>query len=68
MSGNKKLKFFIKISLNIRFETTRQSLCHEGDSMLAAMFKMDSNFGKTGIQEDGSYFLDRDPEMFKVFL
>ena len=36
--------------------------------MLAAMFKMDSNFGKPGIQEDGAYFLDRDPEVFKEIL
>ena len=50
----------------IRFETTRQTLSFEGDSMLAAMFDVDSNFGKPGIMRDGAYCLDRDPEVFKV--
>ena len=61
-----KDKSFIKISFLIRFETTRQTLCHEGDSMLAAMFNVDSNFSKPGIQENGAYFLDRDPKVFEV--
>ena len=57
-----------KLYFYIRFETTRLTLFYESDSMLAAMFNVDSNFSKPGIMRDGAYCLDRDPEMFKVFL
>ena len=52
----------------IRFETTRQTLSYESDSMLAAMFNVDSNFSKPGIMRDGAYCLDRDPKVFEVIL
>ena len=57
-----------KLYFYIRFETTRLTLFYESDSMLAAMFNVDSNFNKPAIMRDGAYCLDRDPEMFKVFL
>ena len=33
--------------------------------MLAAMFAVDSKL-KPGIEEDGAFFLDRDPKVFEV--
>merc|ERR1719186_478069 len=52
----------------VRFETKRQTLSYEVESMLATMVHVDSNFDKAGIMRDGAYCLDRDPEVFKVVL
>ena len=56
-----------KLIFDLRFKTTRQTLCSDGSSMLAAMFAPDSKMAP-GILTDGAYFLDRDPEVFKVSL
>jgi len=52
----------------VRFETTRQTLSYESESMLAAMFDVDSNFSRPAILRDGAYCLDRDPKVFEVIL
>ena len=66
MIKNKLSKQHLNCISFIRFETTIQTLSYESDSMLAAMFNVDSNFSKPGIMRDGAYCLDRDPEVFKV--
>jgi len=50
-----------------RFATTRQTLCSDPDSMLARMFNPESNLAPSQVQ-DGAYFIDRDPDMFKILL
>ena len=60
-----QLCFIFQVILNLRFKTTRQTLCSDGSSMLAAMFAPGSSRAP-GILTDGAFFLDRDPEVFKV--
>eukprot|EP00088_Acartia_fossae_P062006 TRINITY_DN7462_c0_g1_i9.p1 TRINITY_DN7462_c0_g1~~TRINITY_DN7462_c0_g1_i9.p1 ORF type:complete len:166 (-),score=32.07 TRINITY_DN7462_c0_g1_i9:341-838(-) len=58
------------IVLNVggtRFETTRATLVSQPDSMLAKMFDPDSPLVPAKPKDD-AYFLDRDPETFKVIL
>lgn len=57
-----------RITLNVggvRYQTTRSTLCSYKGSMLEKMF--DGNF-KEKPDEDGSYFIDRDGELFKYVL
>jgi len=50
-----------------RFDTTRQTLLQDPNSMLAKMF--DPNPPLTpGLVKNGAYFLDRDPEYFRFIL
>jgi len=58
------------ISLDVggtRFDTTRQTLVKDPNSMLARMFDPASKM-KPGLLRNGAYFLDRDPEWFKTIL
>jgi len=58
------------IHLNVggqRFETTRQTLLHDPNSMLARMFDPVSPLSP-GVRRDGAYFLDRDPIHFRGVL
>lgn len=58
------------IDLNVggtRFQTTRQSLLHDPNSMLARMFDPISPLSP-GVRRDGAYFLDRDPQHFRAVL
>ena len=58
-------RYVHKLIFDLRFKTTRQTLCSDGSSMLAAMFAPDSKMAP-GILTDGAYFLDRDPKVFEV--
>ena len=51
-----------------RFVTTRQTLLKEPQSVLAKMFEIDSPLQPAAMLKDGSYFIDRDPERFKIIL
>jgi hypothetical protein len=58
------------ISLDVggtRFDTTRQTLVKDPNSMLAKMFDPLSKL-KPGLLRNGAYFLDRDPEWFRTIL
>jgi len=58
------------IVLNVggtRFETSRQTLLNDPTSMLAKMFDPVSPL-QPGLLRDGAYFIDRDPEYFRVVL
>ena len=65
----KQTKVFEKvITLNVggtRYTTTLSTLTKYPDSMLGAMFSGRHNLPQ---QEDGSYFIDRDGEVFKYIL
>ena len=50
-----------------KFKTSRQTLMREPGSLLGRMFDIDSPLQPAAMQ-DGAYFLDRDPEKFKVIL
>jgi len=55
------------IDLNVggtKFQTTRQTLLHDPNSMLARMFDPVSPLCP-GVRRDGAYFLDRDPIHFR---
>jgi hypothetical protein len=59
------------IALNVggtRFETSRQTLTKDGHSMLAKMFAEDASLSPAISTKDGEYFIDRNPERFKVIL
>ena len=62
-----QLCFIFQVILNLRFKTTRQTLCSDGSSMLAAMFAPGSSRAPD-ILTNGAYFLDRDPKVFEVNL
>jgi len=51
----------------VKFETTRQTLLHDPNSMLARMFDPVSPLSP-GVRRDGAYFLDRDPIHFRGVL
>jgi len=58
------------ISLDVggtRFDTSRQTLVKDPNSMLAKMFDPESKM-KPGLLRNGAYFLDRDPEWFRIIL
>jgi len=58
------------IDLNVggtKFQTTRQTLLHDPNSMLARMFDPVSPLCP-GVRRDGAYFLDRDPIYFRPVL
>jgi len=58
------------ISLDVggtRFDTSRQTLLKDPNSMLAKMFDPESKM-KPGLLRNGAYFLDRDPEWFRTIL
>jgi len=58
------------IDLNVggtKFQTTRQTLLHDPNSMLARMFDPVSPLCP-GVRRDGAYFLDRDPIHFRPVL
>jgi len=50
-----------------RFDTTRQTLLQDPNSMLAKMFDPNSPL-TPGLVKNGAYFLDRDPEYFRFIL
>ena len=59
------------IALNVggtRFQTSRQTLTADTNSMLAKMFDPESSFSAPGVKKNGAYFLDRDPVLFGVVL
>ena len=59
------------IDLNVggtRFQTSRQTLTADTNSMLAKMFDPESSFSAPGVKKDGAYFLDRDPVHFGAVL
>ena len=51
----------------VRFETLRSTLCKYNDSMLAAMFS-GRHAKPLPMDQDGIYFLDRDPVLFRIVL
>jgi len=58
------------ISLDVggtRFETTRQTLLQDPNSMLARMFDPNSPM-QPGVVRNGAVFIDRDPEYFRIVL
>jgi len=58
------------VSLNVggtKFDTTRQTLLTDPSSMLAKMFDPVSPL-QPGVMRDGAYFIDRDPNYFRVVL
>lgn len=58
------------ILLNVggkRFETSRQTLLSDPQSMLAKMFDPESRM-EPGVEREGAYFLDRDPHTFGLVL
>lgn len=58
------------ILLNVggrKFETSRQTLLSDPQSMLAKMFDPESRM-EPGVERDGAYFLDRDPHTFSIVL
>ena len=59
------------IDLNVggtRFQTSRQTLTADTNSMLAKMFDPESSFSAPGVKKDGAYFLDRNPVHFGAVL
>lgn len=58
------------VTLNVggtKFETTRQTLLNDPRSMLAKMFDPVSPL-QPGVMRDGAYFIDRDPNYFRIVL
>ena len=58
------------VTLNVggtKFETTRQTLLNDPNSMLAKMFDPVSPL-QPGVKVDGAYFIDRDPNYFRIVL
>jgi len=58
------------VTLNVggtQFVTTRQTLLNDPTSMLAKMFDPVSPL-QPGVMRDGAYFIDRDPNYFRVVL
>ena len=59
------------ISLNVggtRFTTSVSTLTKQPNSMLASMFNPESDRPPAEKDDQGSYFIDRDPEPFRVIL
>merc|ERR1740131_78004 len=52
----------------VRFKTCRQTLCSDESSMLAKMYSPDSVIPPGIKTDDGAFFLDRTPEVFKEVL
>ena len=59
------------IILNVggtRLKTTRMTLMADSKSLLAKMFELNSTFSPSKLEDGGAYFMDADPEAFKVVL
>ncbi|XP_023339435.1 BTB/POZ domain-containing protein KCTD5 isoform X2 [Eurytemora carolleeae] len=55
------------VEQDFRFDTTRQTLLRDPNSMIAKMFDPSSAM-QPGVLRNGAYFIDRDPEPFKLVL
>ncbi len=57
------------VALNVggvRFQTTRQTLTKHGNSVLGKMFAATATLPPAMVCKDGLYFIDRNPDRFRV--